>query len=99
MRRGRLATVTMIESVLIALTGAVAGIIGSIPVVLWLHVHPIVLGGEYAKVMLAYGMEPILPFSAEPVVFWAQALTVGILGVISALYPVVAVLRLNTATQ
>lgn len=99
MRRGRLAVVAVIEAVLIALTGAVAGIIGSIPIVLWLHVHPIVLGGEYEKVMLAYGMEPILPFSADPLVFWSQALIVATLGMLSALYPVVIVLRMETGSQ
>lgn len=99
MRRGRLALVTVIEAVLIALTGAVAGIIGSIPVILWLHAHPVVLGGEYEKVMLAYGMEPILPFSADPMVFWSQALIVGTLGMLSALYPVVIVLRMDTGAK
>ena len=99
MRRGRLALVTVIEAVLIALTGAMAGIIGSIPVILWLHAHPVVLGGEYEKVMLAYGMEPILPFSADPLVFWSQALIVGTLGILSALYPVVIVSRMTTSTK
>jgi ABC-type lipoprotein release transport system permease subunit len=98
MRRGRLAVVTVIETVLIAMVGAVVGVIGALPPTLWLHVHPIVLGGEYAKVMLVYGMEPIIPFSIDPLVFWSQALTVAALGMLSALYPVVAVLRMNTAT-
>jgi ABC-type lipoprotein release transport system permease subunit len=99
MRRSRLAVVTVIESVGISLTGAFAGIAGSVPVILWLHFHPIVLGGEYAKVMLAYGMEPVLPFSAEPMVFWSQALVVTGLGLFSALYPVLAVLRMTTASK
>jgi ABC-type lipoprotein release transport system permease subunit len=99
MRRGRLAFITVIEAVLIALTGAAAGIVGSIPVILWLHFHPVVLGGEYAQVMLVYGMEPILPFSAAPVVFWAQAAIVATLGMCCALYPVVAVLRMSTTTK
>ncbi len=98
MRRGRLALTTVIEAILIALTGAVAGIIGSIPVILWLHFHPIVLGGEYAKVMLAYGMDPILPFSADPLVFWAQGAVVATLGIVAAMYPVVIVMRMTTTT-
>lgn len=93
MRRGRLAVVTVVESVLIALTGAMAGVAGSIPAVLYLSLNPIRLGGEYADVMLAYGMEPIIPFSMDPVVFWAQALIVVALGLVSALYPVLAVRR------
>jgi ABC-type lipoprotein release transport system permease subunit len=93
MHRGRLAVVAVIEAVCIALTGAVAGIAGSIPLVLWLHFHPIVLGGEYAKVMLAYGMEPILPFSADPVVFWAQGAVVVGLGIMSSVYPVFVIRR------
>jgi len=91
MRRGRLAVVTVIEAVWIALTGAMAGIAGSFPLVLWLHFHPVVLGGEYAKVMLAYGMEPVLPFSVDPVVFWAQGAIVAGLGIVSSVYPVFVV--------
>jgi ABC-type lipoprotein release transport system permease subunit len=88
MRRGRLAIVTVIEAVCIAMAGAMAGIAGCFPLVLWLHFHPIVLGGEYAKVMLVYGMEPVLPFSVDPVVFWAQGAIVAGLGIVSSVYPV-----------
>jgi ABC-type lipoprotein release transport system permease subunit len=96
MRRGRLAVVAVIEAVFIALTGAVAGIAGSIPLVVWLHFHPIVLGGEYAKVMLVYGMEPILPFSVDPVVFWAQGAIVAALGMASSVYPIISVMKTMT---
>ena len=99
MRRGWLAMVTVIEAVCIALTGAMAGIAGSIPLVLWLHFHPIVLGGEYAKVMLAYGMEPILPFSMDPVVFWAQGAIVAALGIVSSVYPLMSVMKTMTTQK
>ena len=96
MRRGRLAVVTVIEAVLIAVVGAVTGVMASLPLTLWLHAHPIVLGGEYAKVMLVYGMDPIIPFSIDPLVFWSQAAIVVTLGIFAALYPVGTILRMST---
>jgi ABC-type lipoprotein release transport system permease subunit len=99
MRRGKLAVVTVIEAVLIALVGAVTGVIGALPLTLWLHVHPIVLGGEYAKVMLVYGMEPIIPFSIDPIVFWSQGAVVAALGILAASYPATSILRMSTATK
>jgi ABC-type lipoprotein release transport system permease subunit len=91
MKRWRLMFVSVLEALMVSLLGAAGGIIASIPVVLYLYRFPIQLGGDYAKTMLAYGLEPILPFSADPVVFTAQGLIVFGLGAISALYPVLVI--------
>jgi ABC-type lipoprotein release transport system permease subunit len=93
-KRWRLMYVTVIESLLVSMIGALVGIVISIPFVAYLHHYPIQLGGDYAKAMLAYGMEPIIPFSFDPIVFEAQALIVFGLGMISALYPVIVIRRL-----
>ena len=88
MKRWRLMYLTVLETLMVTMMGAVAGIIGSFPVVLYLYEYPIRLWGDVAKAMAAFGIEPIIPFSIDPVVFWAQALIVFGLGVLSALYPI-----------
>ncbi len=94
MKRWRLMGITALESLMVSMIGAAAGIVVSFPFVLYLLYFPIQLSGDYAKAMLAYGMEPIIPFSADPVVFWSQALVVLLLGLASASYPLLVIRRL-----
>jgi ABC-type lipoprotein release transport system permease subunit len=95
MRRGKLMIITVIESLVMSLLGALGGIAVSIPLVIYFHSAPIRLGGEYAKAMAAYGMEPILPVSVDPMVFVTQGIIVVLLAMASALYPVTVLRRLQ----
>jgi ABC-type lipoprotein release transport system permease subunit len=88
MKRWRLMIVATIEALVISLMGALTGIGACIPLLVYFAHHPIRLGGDYAKVMLAYGFEPIIPFSLDPPVFVIQGVVVFLLGLISAAYPV-----------
>jgi ABC-type lipoprotein release transport system permease subunit len=95
MKRWRLMSVTVIEALIISLMGAVAGIAVSIPLVVYFYHHPIQLGGDYAKAMMAYGFEPIIPFSVDPMVFIIQGIIVFALGAFSALYPIIILRKLE----
>jgi ABC-type lipoprotein release transport system permease subunit len=95
MRRWRLMAVTMLEALMVSMMGAGAGILVAIPAVLYFFYHPIWLGGDYAKAMLAYGMEPIVPFSIDPMIFVIQGMVVLLMGVVSGLYPLFVVRRLE----
>lgn len=95
MKRWRLMSVTVIEALIISLMGAIAGIAVSIPLVIYFHHHPIQLGGDYAKAMMAYGFEPIIPFSVDPMVFIIQGIIVFALGAFSALYPIIILRKLE----
>ena len=95
MKRWRLMSVTVIEALIISLMGAIAGIIVTIPLIVYFYYHPILLGGDYAKAMMAYGMEPIIPFSMDPLVFIIQGVIMFFLGVLSALYPIIILRKLE----
>ena len=95
MKRWKLISVTTLETLIISMIGAVAGIIAGIPVLWYLHLHPIPLTGELAKAMLAYGMEPALPFSIESGIFFAQAGIVFGLALVCALHPLMVLRKLN----
>ncbi|HTP13613.1 MAG TPA: FtsX-like permease family protein, partial [Bacteroidota bacterium] len=56
MKRWRLMTMTAIESIILSMLGAAAGIAAAIPVVFYFYRFPIQLTGDYAKAMLAYGL-------------------------------------------
>ncbi len=95
MKRWRLAVITAIEAVLVSLIGAIAGTLAAIPVVLYFAHSPIYLTGDYAELMLSYGMEPILPFSTDATNFIIQGIVVFILGAVSAVYPAMVLRSLD----
>lgn len=87
MKKWKLIFITVIETVLISFIGVMLGVLVSIPMLLYLHHHPIHLTGTAAQLMLAFGLEPILPFAFGPGLFIAQMWTVLLLALLSALYP------------
>jgi len=96
MKRVKLATVLLIEVVIISLLGAFFGIFGALPVITYFYLNPIRFGGEEAgKMMEEYGMEPILQPSIDPSVFINQAAIVALVACLIAVYPFINVLRLN----
>jgi len=95
MKRWRLMAITMFEALMVSMMGACGGILAAIPVILYFSYHPIWLGGDYAKAMLAYGVEPIVPFSNDPMVFLIQGIIVFFMGAVSGLYPLFVLRRLE----
>jgi ABC-type lipoprotein release transport system permease subunit len=95
MRRERMYILTVLESLFVSMTGAIAGIAISFPVLLYLYYNPIPLTGDLAKIYLAYGMEPIFPFSVNPGIFYSQAIVVFVIGIVTSLYPLFVIRKLK----
>jgi ABC-type lipoprotein release transport system permease subunit len=95
MKRGKLIAITAVETVLISLLGAGAGVAAGIPILWYLNLHPIGLTGDLALAMIGYGLEPILPFSVAPAIFLAQTLIVFLLGALCAVYPFLVIRKLR----
>lgn len=95
MTRIKLQALLLLESLLIAITGILAGILVSLPVLWWFHRHPIPLSGELAMMMVEMGWEPVLPFSLEPQMFALHTLVILGLLALCALYPVLRIGRMQ----
>lgn len=95
MKRLRLSLSVVTEVFLIALLGIGAGLLTTLPAVLYLHYHPIPLAGEVATTMEEMGMEAVLYFSKKPAIFYTQALVVFLMCSLIILYPLVHIFRLN----
>jgi len=93
MRRSKLLVIVLIETFMIGVTGILAGIALSIPVLVYLQHYPITLTGEAAKAMLEYNMPPEMPVLLEPGFFVTQALVVLAITFLTALYPVRVISR------
>lgn len=95
MKKHRLQRILACESVYIGMTGVILGVVLSIPVILYFVGHPVPLAGETAEVYEIYGIEPALYFGITWKVFINQALTVFIIAMLIALYPVAKVAGMN----
>lgn len=98
MKRFKLQLIVFLETVLIAFTGAFVGIAAAFPLIAYFNQNPIRFTGESAKMFEDFGVEPILPFSMEPEVFYGEAQIVLIITIILALYPLWAIYKLNINT-
>lgn len=86
MKRGQLALVSLAETILMGLLGALAGIATSFPLILIFHHHPLRFTGEMANYILDFGMEPVFPFLLEAGLFFQQALNVFLITLLVGVY-------------
>lgn len=95
MKRYKLGMLVFFEMLMMAAIGVLVGIVVSLPIAWYFHLHPIGLTGEMAKAIEGYGMEPIIPFSVDPSIFSSQAIVVFLLTMGIAVYPVIHTKRLK----
>lgn len=98
MKKRKLALLLLYETVLIVLTGCIAGILAAIPVVHYLNRNPIRLGGNTAEAFQRFGFEAVFPTATDPVNFINQGLTVFVIGLLLSFYPIYKVIVLNPLT-
>lgn len=95
MQRSKLALMVILESLMTGLTGVVAGIVLTCPIIRYYHLHPIPMPGEMGDMMAQYNIEPVMPFSDGFQMFVNQGTVVFILSVLAALYPVATIFALK----
>jgi ABC-type lipoprotein release transport system permease subunit len=96
MRKEKLSSIVNLELVFMSLMGAVAGMIGAIPVILFLHHFPIQLSGNLKEAYENYGFEPVLQAGIFPEVFLSNMLVVLVIAMIISIYPRVVLKRMQT---
>ncbi len=95
MKKKWLMLITLFESIFISLVGAILGLVVAIPIIAYLKNHPLVYTGELAEISLKFGVEPIIPFSANPGIFLAHTFIVLLIAILCALYPISYIRRLE----
>lgn len=97
MKRARLVLVTTLETIFISFLGVLAGGMGSIPIIYYLHYNPLRMTGDAAKAFESVGVEPIMNFSVDPRIFLSQSAVVLLIALATAVYPVWFIHRLRPA--
>jgi len=95
MHKSKLAMIVTVEMVFIGLLGLVGGIIGSMPVILYYHYHPIRLSGEVAQSIENFGIEPIIPMAWQSDFYMIQTIIVAVIVFLAVLYPIYSITRIK----
>lgn len=95
MKRLRMQRIVFFEIAMLALLGVICGIILSLPVIIYFYINPITFSGDMAQAFDRFGIEPIIPFSLDPRLFYNQAWVILIMTGILGIYPLLAIKRLE----
>jgi len=87
MQKSKLSAVLFIETLYMGFLGVIAGVLGSLPIIAYYFQHPVRLSGNAAESIIQMGLEPYFYFSWMPKIFYNQAITIFILTLFIALYP------------
>ena len=95
MKRITMQFIIFMEMVLMSSIGAVAGVVVSLPLLIYYHNNPVYYSGDAAKAIESFGVEPAYFFSLEPSLFYYQAWAVFFMATILGLYPLVVIQKLK----
>ncbi|KAA3615596.1 MAG: ABC transporter permease [Calditrichaeota bacterium] len=95
MKKKGLIFTTIIETILVSFLGVFAGVIGSLPLLYYLKNNPIYMAGEAAVAYEKLGIEPVMNFSTDEIIFFSQAIAVLIIAIFSAIYPFLFIRKLK----
>ncbi len=90
-----LSWVVMWEGVFLTGIGLVLGLMIAGGVNYYFQMHPIVFGGELARLSEEYGFLPLLSNTVEPRVWWQTIGAIGGISLLALIYPVVKVWQLE----
>ena len=88
MQRSKLIIIIAFEMILMGLTGILAGVIVTIPTIIFGYYNPYHFTGEMAKIYEDYGMEPVMMFKWFGDYYLMQILVVFVIVLIALSYPI-----------
>ncbi len=95
MKRAKLATVLVMESMFMAAVGVVAGLIAVFPLLLYFYHNPIQFSDQAQKAMEEYGFEAVMPASLDPQIAYTHALIILCISITLSIYPIIHVMRMK----
>ena len=95
MKKWKLALTVILETIFISLLGAFAGLVVVVPIMYYLHIHPIPVTGKMAEMYANFGMEPIIISSMDPMIFLKETFIVFCIALVISIYPLWGVMRLD----
>jgi ABC-type lipoprotein release transport system permease subunit len=95
MKSRQLQFMVWLETSMLMMIGAIAGVVIAFPLVWYLKVNPIRFTGEMAEAYEKFGVEAIMPALMSPSIFISQVLIVLLIVTVLTIYPVIKIKRLK----
>jgi ABC-type lipoprotein release transport system permease subunit len=95
MQKGKLRRVVSIEMTLLGVVGLLAGMLASLPLVIYLNNYPLFLTGELGNMMEGWGWDAIIATALPGSYYCWQALIVMIMVLLAAIYPLRKIRKLK----
>lgn len=98
MKRGKLFSIIWLETIMVAMVGALVGILMSIPLVYYFNINPIDMAVMGEEAVIAYekmGIQSTLPTAFEFGIFFKQALIIFLVTSVLAIYPLITIMQLK----
>ncbi len=95
MQKWKLILVVIFELTFLSFLGVLAGIIISLPVMLYFYYNPIKFTGDVVKIMKDFNFEPVMPVSLDPHIFITQAIVIFLISLFALYYPIIKISKLN----
>lgn len=95
MKKSLLASTLLLENLAITVMGLLAGILLSLPVILYFRDHPPRLTGEMASVYASFGFEPLFPTVLDGGILLTQSMIILVIALIIGTYPFWHILSLD----
>lgn len=95
MQKVKLAKVVIVELFFLTAMAVAAGVLISLPVMIYFYHNPIRFSGDAVEVMKDFNFEPVLPMSIEGNIFVFQGIAISILSLIAMSYPTIKILKLK----
>ena len=95
MTKQRVQIMVAIEIFLLIFLGVLMGLLIATPIVLYFWSNPILLSGDAALAMEKFGYEPIIPFALNLKIFYNQGISIFVIALLLAIYPMLAIKKLK----
>ena len=95
MKRLKLITTMIFETIILSSLGVIAGVVLSRPLILYFYYNPLEFTGDAAAAFENFGFEPLIPFMSTYDIPMTHGLIIFTISVIISLYPSFIIWKLN----
>jgi ABC-type lipoprotein release transport system permease subunit len=95
MQKRKLAKVISIEMLLVGFLGVAAGVVASLPVVIYGNLHPLRFTGQIGRMYEDYGFDPVMPTMLPDTYYLWQTVVVFIILLVAIAFSIRKIFRIN----
>ena len=94
-QKTKLVMQTFYETLFMNSLGIIIGVMITVPLVYYYHIHPIEMTGEAAQSIEKFGIEPILPTILSFSIFLNQIVVILVITALASIYSFISIMKMN----